>query len=109
MQPDTRMMFDRVFTLARTQFKDGNLASAYESCEAAHVIGQLYIVPHTRTHLLFLKIGWRRRDIREIVGQIIRIPLGVLGSAVGIVPTGNTGGANIGMFKRIPENIETEN
>jgi hypothetical protein len=36
----------------------------------------------------------------------VRIVLGVLGSAVGVVPVGNTGGTDISMFKRMP--IEPE-
>ena len=35
-------------------------------------------------------------------GQIVRIVLGTLGSAVGLVPVGNTGGTNVSMFKRMP-------
>ena len=36
----------------------------------------------------------------------MRLVLGVLGSAVGKVPVGNTGGSNVSMFKRMP--IEPE-
>jgi hypothetical protein len=32
----------------------------------------------------------------------MRILLGALGSAVGSVPTGNTGGSNVSMFRRMP-------
>ncbi|NNG21426.1 DUF3703 domain-containing protein [Telluria aromaticivorans] len=46
--------------------------------------------------------GRRRRSIPEVVGQIIRIALKALGSVIGIVPVGNTGGTNIVMFKRLP-------
>ncbi len=49
-----------------------------------------------------LKIGRRRRSMAEVFGQAIRIVFGALGSAVGVVPTGNTGGTNISMFKRVP-------
>jgi len=40
------------------------------------------------------------------MGQVVRLVLGVLGSAVGKVPVGNTGGSNVSMFKRMP--IEPE-
>ena len=32
----------------------------------------------------------------------MRLVLGILGSAVGKVPVGNTGGSDISMFKRMP-------
>jgi hypothetical protein len=34
--------------------------------------------------------------------------LGALGSAVGVVPIGNTGGTNISMFKAMPVEIELQ-
>jgi hypothetical protein len=49
-----------------------------------------------------LRIGWRRRDIREIVGQLLRIPGGAIGSALGRVPRGNTGGSRISAFRELP-------
>ena len=36
------------------------------------------------------------------LGQTMRLLLGMLGSAVRIVPVGNTGGTDISMFKRMP-------
>lgn len=35
-------------------------------------------------------------------GEAVRLVLGVVGSAVGVVPIGNTGGTDIRMFKRLP-------
>jgi hypothetical protein len=49
-----------------------------------------------------LRIGMKRRSATEVLGQGVRIFLGALGSAVGIVPVGNTGGTDISMFKRLP-------
>jgi hypothetical protein len=33
----------------------------------------------------------------------------MLGSAVGVIPVGNTGGTDIGMFKRMPIEPELQN
>jgi hypothetical protein len=44
----------------------------------------------------------RRRRVAAAFGQAVRIVLGVVGSAVGVVPVGNTGGTDISMFKRLP-------
>ena len=48
-----------------------------------------------------LKVAFLSRDIKEVVGQLFRLPLGIVGSVVGIVPVGNTGGSNISAFKRM--------
>ena len=49
-----------------------------------------------------LQVELRRHRPAAVIGQLIRIVLGALGSAVGVVPTGNTGGTDISMFKRRP-------
>ena len=49
-----------------------------------------------------LKVELRQRRPAAAFGQIVRILLGVLGSAIGVVPVGNTGGSDISMFKRLP-------
>jgi hypothetical protein len=76
--------------------------------ERAHILGQLYVIPHTISHFWMLKIGIKTKNIKEIIGQLMRIPVGILGSAVGIVPTGNTGGANVNALKKmdIPEDLK---
>lgn len=80
----------------------GTLESAFYHLERAHVLGQAITVEHTRVHWLMLKIGWRKRDIREIFGQIIRIIGASTKTPFGIYPTGNTGGANVWFFKPMP-------
>ena len=39
----------------------------------------------------------------------MRIMLGITGSALGLVPAGNTGGSDISMFKRMPVPAELQN
>ncbi|GAB3242793.1 hypothetical protein GCM10027346_39160 [Hymenobacter seoulensis] len=46
--------------------------------------------------------GLRTRNLREIIGQLPRIVFGFLGSLVGQVPTGNTGGANVKAEQPMP-------
>lgn len=94
---------------ARRLLKRGSLDEAFAHLERAHVLGQRYIVPHVQTHWLMLRIGVSRRSVAEVTGQAARIVLGAVGSAVGVVPTGNTGGTNISMFKRLPIDPEIEN
>ena len=55
-----------------------------------------------------LKVEIRRRRPAAAFGQAVRIVLGVLGSAAGVVPVGNTGGSDVGMFKRMPIDPELQ-
>lgn len=80
----------------------GALAAALGHLERAHVIGQEYVLPHVQSHWLMLKLEVRRHRPLAAAGQAIRIILGGFGSAIGVVPTGNTGGSDVNMFKRMP-------
>lgn len=44
----------------------------------------------------------QRRDIREVVGQSLRIVGAATKTAVGLIPSANTGGSNVGPFTRMP-------
>lgn len=80
---------------------EGKAEEAFRHLERAHVLGQSITVEHTRVHWLMLKIGWQRRDWREIFGQVIRIIGASTKTPFGIYPTGNTGGANVSPFRRM--------
>ena len=57
---------------------------------------------HARSHGLMLLFEASAKAPIAAVGQVVRLVLGILGSAVGKVPVGNTGGSDISMFKRMP-------
>jgi len=75
---------------------------AFARLERAHVLGQARVRLHVIAHWLMLLVALRRGEPMAAGGQLMRILLGALGSAVGSVPTGNTGGSNVGMFRRMP-------
>jgi hypothetical protein len=52
-------------------------------------------------HALMLRVGWARRDAREVAGQLARLVAAALMSKVW-VPAGNTGGANVGALRPMP-------
>ncbi|HLM61597.1 MAG TPA: DUF3703 domain-containing protein, partial [Pyrinomonadaceae bacterium] len=79
-----------------------DLNSAFRHLERAHVLGQAITYEHTRVHFLMLKIGWKRRDWREIFGQIFRIVGASTKTPFGIYPSGNTGGSYVSPFRRMP-------
>lgn len=80
----------------------GDPARAYAHLERAHVLGQGSTREHVRVHLRMLQWGLRHRDRREVRGQLLRLVGAATKTAVGLVPTGNTGGSNISPFRRLP-------
>lgn len=92
----------------RSNLKIGDYKTAWHHLERSHIIGQSYPLEHTYSHWLMLKFGFRQKDIKEIVGQIIRLLIGGWKSFINHVPLGNTGGANVPPLKRmpIPKDIE---
>jgi len=109
MNPIQCASFNSEIAQAKSLIASGDLAASFAHLERAHVIGQDCVVPHVTSHWLMFLIELQRRRLAAILGQAIRIVLGALGSAVGIVPTGNTGGTNVSMFKRMPVAAELQN
>jgi Protein of unknown function (DUF3703) len=101
MSPRLRSAFESEFDAADVRRREGDLDRAFHHLERAHILGQQYVATHVRTHLAMLRIGVARRDLREIVGQLVRIPAAALGSALGVAPGGNTGGADVGFFAQM--------
>ncbi|MEQ8954502.1 MAG: DUF3703 domain-containing protein [Gammaproteobacteria bacterium] len=97
-----RTAFDNEISQAKQLITSGNLDEGFAHLERAHVIGQAFVAPHVKSHWLMLKVEFQRRQPAAVLGQLARIMLGALGSAVGVVPVGNTGGTNISMFKPMP-------
>jgi hypothetical protein len=108
VNPKLRDAFELEMRAADTARGEGSLDLAFHHLERAHILGQQYVATHVRTHLAMLRIGFVRRDLREIVGQIVRVPAAAIGSALGVPPGGNTGGANVGFFARmeIPSDLK---
>lgn len=96
------LAYEKEIALAKQHIARDELRQGYFHLERAHVIGQAFVVPHARSHWLMLKVEFRRKRPCAALGQALRIVLGVLGSAIGVVPVGNTGGSDISMFKRLP-------
>lgn len=101
--------FDAEITQALTLFATDKIQQGFLHLERAHVIGQMDVVSHVMVHWLMFKAELRRKQMIAAFGQVIRILLGALGSALGRVPVGNTGGSNVSMFKRMPIDPELKN
>lgn len=89
--------------MAQQQWSD-----AMVQLKRAHVLGQLVVWPHVYTHWLMLLVAWQQRQFGAVFGQFIRMVLGVIGSAVGKVPIGNTGDSEISMFLSLPIDPELQ-
>ena len=88
--------------LATELMDRGDLDGAIVHLERAHVLGQAHVRWHVLSHWLMLKIAIRRHQASAAMGQVVRIVLGAIGSAIGRFPTGNTGGSDVSMFARTP-------
>jgi len=87
---------------ARRAEASGDGVQAFRHLERAHVLGQSSTRRHVAVHARMLMWAWRRRDFREALGQIVRIVGAATKTAIGPIPAGNTGGANVSPFKPMP-------
>lgn len=107
------MMFNR-FTKNITVYVEAELQCAWQAkqsfdlhaefmhLENAHVLGQESTYWHVKVHVLMLLWAWRNVKVKEFIGQALRIVGAATKTAVGLVPEGNTGGANVSPFKIMP-------
>lgn len=79
----------------------GEAGRAYALFEEAHVLGQSRTAAHVRSHWAFLCWSVRFGDRHEAVGQGPRLLAAVLFTWLWM-PRGNTGGARLGAFQRLP-------
>jgi len=87
---------------ARAAGLAGQSALAFSHLERAHILGQASTYQHVRVHLLMLQWGVRHRRPREVLGQVLRVFGAAAMTAIGLVPEGNTGGANVSALKPMP-------
>ncbi len=105
MKQKLRNAFEYEMGLARKMYGINNYPQCFEHLERAHILGQRHYITHVRNHYWMYKVAVKKRDLREAVGQIVRMILSV-GSLMGTVPLGNTGRARISPIK--PMNIPSD-
>ncbi|WP_299125145.1 DUF3703 domain-containing protein [uncultured Alcanivorax sp.] len=101
MQERQRRAFDAAMEAARCAYARQDWSRAFAQLERAHILGQRRVGAHTLTHWWMLKVGWQRREAREIRGQVLRLLAALVMSRLW-VPTGNTGGANVNPLQPMP-------
>lgn len=87
---------------ARAARRRGDAATEWRHLERAHILSQPRAGLHLVTHVAMLVSAVRRRDLREVVGQVVRTLLAAPGSLSGRYPVGNTGGADVSAFRPMP-------
>jgi len=102
MHKNLRKAFDKEIAIAKDFYSRAQYDESFHHLERAHVLGQCYVIPHTKTHVWMLCVGIRTGNLKEIAGQLIRIPGGIVASTLGKVPIGNTGGTNIKLTATLP-------
>jgi hypothetical protein len=81
-------------------------ACGFMHLERAHVLGQASTREHVRVHWHMLLWAWRHRDARELFGQVYRLVGAATKTFIGLVPAGNTGGANVSPVEPMPVDPE---
>jgi hypothetical protein len=97
-----RRHVDDELSLAAAAERRGLAAQAFRHLERAHILGQASTVQHVRVHGRMLAWATRHRRPREWLGQLLRIVGAASKTAVGLVPEGNTGGADVSPFAPMP-------
>lgn len=80
----------------------GDGRAAFSHLERAHILSQYSTRDHVRVHLAMLRWGIAQRNGWEVFGQIVRVIAAATKTAIGWVPVGNTGGANVSPIKPMP-------
>src|SRR5262245_34148459 len=80
---------------AKAARRAGDAPAEWYHLERAHILSQPRARLHLRTHGAMFGVSVRRRDGREVAGQLLRLLLAVPGSVSGRCPVGNTGGADV--------------
>lgn len=98
----------RPFVDAELRAAGADTANEFAHLERAHVLGQPSTREHVRVHWHMLLWAVRHRDAHEFFGQVLRLIGAATKTFIGLVPTGNTGGANVSPVKPMPLDPELE-
>lgn len=86
---------------AKTAEQRGEFYTAFLKLERAHVLGLNSWREHVRVHWHMLRFALRNKQAGEVWGQAWRLAAAAALTAFGLVPTGNTGGADVNGLRRM--------
>ncbi len=87
---------------ARRPASRASQTEGFHNLERAHVLSQVSTREHVRVHWRMMIWAMQQRDVKEFAGQLVRIVGAATKTAFGLVPSGNTGGANVSPFRPMP-------
>lgn len=87
---------------ARQAEAGGDAGAAFAHLERAHVLGQAATGLHVQVHWRMFLWAARQRKPAEVAGQLGRLVAAVVVTGIGWLPHGNTGGADVSAFRRMP-------
>jgi hypothetical protein len=91
-------LIDRERGAYRTARNAGDREAAWQALERLHIVSQVLLWPHIRSHIDMFGFALSLRDLKEITGQLVRLMLAPLGNLTRRLPLGNTGRANVSAF-----------
>jgi Protein of unknown function (DUF3703) len=92
MPPQVAEAFDLELRAGRSV---DSIEQRWVALERAHVLSQPWPLKHVRAHAAMIRLAFHQRDVRELVGQAVRLVVAGPASAVGKYPAGNSGRARV--------------
>ena len=92
-------LVDQELTFAKQARKQLDKLAEFNHLDNAHILAQTSTLLHTKVHVLMLYWAIRHLDVKECLGQGLRIFGATTKTVIGFIPFGNTGGANISPFR----------
>jgi hypothetical protein len=102
MPAKLRTYYQQELNAYYTCWDKGQVVQAWQHLERAHILGQPYPLAHTAVHWQILLFGFKTRDRKEVIGHLPRLLVGGIKSWAGMIPLGNTGGANVPPLRPMP-------
>lgn len=89
-----KQFIEQELKLYHQSFSNKDFEKAFSNLERIHIVSQPFVIPHTVSHLYMLRFALQTLRPKEIIVQVFYTLLGGILSFIGLVPIGNTGGAN---------------
>lgn len=100
--------FYHQLNLGKQFLKEKKFELSFYHLENAHILGQHHLYRHTISHFWMLVFGLKTKNIKEIIGQFLRIIASLIFTLIW-VPKGNTGGTDVSPIKKMPIRKELKN
>lgn len=109
MKTVLREHFKAELEKAKTAIVAQDFETAWTALQRAHILGQRDAIAHTVAHWNMLKLAWRQRNFREVMGQLMPVLLAIpLTLLYGQMRSLRGGKSNVNDSERvsIPEDIQ---